>query len=151
MIEYSDHFLKEAKQLTKKYHKLKDDLKQAVHEIETQQDLGTALGVNLFKKRVRNTDAERKSIIDYLAEHPKSGVIIEGTGGIRKLRWGQGNKGKSGGVRVIYYYHDERIPLFLLTMFGKSERANISKLERNGLAELVSILVKVALENHGYV
>lgn len=97
------------------------------------------------------TDAERKSIIDYLAEHPKSGVIIEGTGGIRKLRWGQGNKGKSGGVRVIYYYHDERIPLFLLTMFGKGERANISKSERNGLAELVSILVKVALENHGYV
>jgi hypothetical protein len=36
-------------------------------------------------------------------------------------------------------------------MFGKSERANISKSERNGLAELVSILVKVALENHGYV
>jgi hypothetical protein len=55
MIEYSDHFLKEAKQLAKKYHKLKDDLKQAVHEIETQQDLGTALGVNLFKKQVRNS------------------------------------------------------------------------------------------------
>lgn len=55
MIEYSDHFLKEAKQLAKKYHKLKDDLKQAVHEIETKQDLGTALGVNLFKKRVRNS------------------------------------------------------------------------------------------------
>ncbi|TPE44590.1 addiction module toxin RelE [Maribrevibacterium harenarium] len=69
-----------------------------------------------------------------------------GTGGIRKLRWSRGSKGKSGGVRVIYYYHDERIPLYLLTMFGKNERANLSKSDRNALSQLVSILVKTALE-----
>ena len=55
------------------------------------------------------SEAERKSVIDYLAEHPRAGDLMAGTGGIRKLRWGRGNKGKSGGVRVIYYYHDERI------------------------------------------
>ena len=69
---------------------------------------------------------------------------------ILKLRWGRGSKGKSGGVRVIYYYHDQRIPLYLLTMFGKGERANLSKADRNALSRLVSILVHTALEvNHG--
>jgi len=47
---------------------------------------------------------------------------------------------------VIYYYHDERIPLFLLTMFGKGERANLSKADKNRLADLVDLLVKFALE-----
>lgn len=87
-------------------------------------------------------------MIDYLSVHPKAGDLMEGTGGIRKLRWSRGNKGKSGGVRVIYYYHDERIPLYLLTMFGKNDRANLSKADRNSLAKLVDILVEVALEKH---
>lgn len=95
-------------------------------------------------------ESERKDVIDYLSEHPKAGDIMEGTGGIRKLRWGRSNKGKSGGVRVIYYYHDERIPLYLLTMFGKNERANLSKYDRNALAKLVELLTTKALENnHG--
>ena len=92
--------------------------------------------------------SERKDIIDYLSEHPKAGDIMEGTGGIRKIRWSRGNKGKSGGVRVVYYYHDERIPLYLLTLFGKSERANLSKADRNALGRLVAILVTKALENN---
>jgi hypothetical protein len=91
---------------------------------------------------------ERKSVIDYLAEYPRAGDLMEGTGGIRKLRWGRGNRGKSGGVRVIYYYHDERIPLYLLTLFGKNEQANLSKSDRNLLAQLVELLVKTALEKH---
>lgn len=77
-----------------------------------------------------------------LAAHPQSGAIMQGTGGIRKLRWALGRKGKSGGVRVIYYYHNEAIPLFLLTVFGKSDRANLSKSERNELAKLTNILAK---------
>lgn len=95
-------------------------------------------------------EAERKSVIDYLAAHPRAGDIMEGTGGIRKLRWARGGKGKSGGVRIIYYYHDQRIPLYLLTVFGKNEKSNITKSERNELAKLVGVLVQVALErNHG--
>lgn len=95
-------------------------------------------------------EAERKAIIDYLAAHPRSGDIMEGTGGIRKLRWARGDKGKSGGVRIIYYYHHQRIPLYLLTVFGKNENANVTKSERNELAKLVAMLVQVALERkHG--
>ena len=95
-------------------------------------------------------EAERKSVIDYLAAHPRAGDIMEGTGGIRKLRWARGGKGKSGGVRIIYYYHDQRIPLYLLTVFGKNEKSNITKSERNELAKLVDVLVRVALgREHG--
>ena len=46
------------------------------------------------------TESERQDIIRYLAEHPKSGDLMEGTGGVRKLLWGRGGQGKSGGVRV---------------------------------------------------
>jgi mRNA-degrading endonuclease RelE of RelBE toxin-antitoxin system len=94
------------------------------------------------------TESERKGVIDYLSEHPKAGALMEGTGGIRKLRWSKGDKGKSGGVRVIYYYHDERIPLYLLTMFGKNEQANLTKANRNTLSKLVKMLVVKALEKY---
>lgn len=55
MIEYSDNFLREAKKLSKKFKLLKDDLKEAVEQIEVQKDLGTPLGYNLYKKRVPNS------------------------------------------------------------------------------------------------
>ena len=67
---------------------------------------------------------------------------MKGTGGIRKFRWASGNKGRSGGVRVIYYYHNESIPLFFLSVFGKSEKANLSKSERNEMAKFTNHLVK---------
>lgn len=97
------------------------------------------------------TDIERQVIILYLAEHPKMGDLMEGTGGVRKLRWGRGSQGKSGGVRVIYYFYDEAMPLYLLTLFAKGEQSNLSKAERNELADLVKILVKTwQRKNHEY-
>ncbi len=87
-------------------------------------------------------DDGRQGIIDYLAVSPEAGAIMQGTGGIRKFRWASGIKGKSGGVRVIYYYHNETLPLFLLSLFGKSEKSNLSKAERNELAKFTELLVK---------
>lgn len=55
-------------------------------------------------------------------------------GGIRKVRFALRGRGKSGGVRVIYYYHGRNVPIFLLTLFAKNEKANLSKAERNALA-----------------
>ncbi|MCA8863709.1 MULTISPECIES: type II toxin-antitoxin system RelE/ParE family toxin [unclassified Halomonas] len=85
---------------------------------------------------------EKMSIVNYLAFHPQAGDIVQGTGGIRKLRWSAQGKGKSGGVRVIYYYHNGSVPLFLLTVFGKGEKANISKSERNELSKLTNLLLE---------
>ena len=84
---------------------------------------------------------ERQDLINYLAEHPKSGDIMEGTGGVRKLRWRRGGQGKSGGVRVIYYFYDDLMPLYLLTLFAKGDKVNLTKGERNELADLVEALV----------
>jgi len=67
---------------------------------------------------------------------------MQGTGGIRKLRWSAQGKGKSGGVRIIYYFHNELMPIFLLTLFGKGEKTNLSKSERNDLAKLTSLLIQ---------
>ena len=97
-----------------------------------------------FQKRALNLlkIGEKTSIISYLALHPQSGDLMQGSGGIRKLRWSAQGRGKSGGVRVIYYYHNGSVPLFLLTVFGKGEKANISKAERNELAKLTQLLLK---------
>jgi hypothetical protein len=91
-------------------------------------------------------EADRRAVVDYLAAQPKAGDLIEGTGGVRKLRWARGGRGKSGGVRVIYYFHSDAMPLYLLTMFAKNERANLSKAERNELAGLVDVLVQIWFE-----
>lgn len=85
---------------------------------------------------------EKLSLINYLAVHPQSGALMQGSGGIRKLRWAAQGRGKSGGVRVIYYCHNGSIPLFLLTVFGKGEKANLSPSERNDLSKLTDLLLR---------
>lgn len=87
-------------------------------------------------------EKERDDLIDYLSTHPKAGAIMQGTGGIRKIRWARQGTGKSGGVRIIYYFHDETLPLFLLTIFGKNEKENLSRAERNALAKLTKSIVQ---------
>ena len=67
-----------------------------------------------------------------------------GTGGIRKLRWSREGMGKSGGARLIYYFHDLRIPLYLLSIFGKNEKVKLSGSEANGLSKLVGLLLKAS-------
>jgi hypothetical protein len=88
------------------------------------------------------TEDEQSNLINYLATHPTIGVLLQGTGGIRKVRWKREGTGKSSGVRVIYYFHNERYPLFLLTIFGKSEKVNLSQAERNELAKLTHVLIE---------
>ena len=87
-------------------------------------------------------------MIAYLSEHPKSGVLVEGANGVRKLQWARSGGGKSGGYRVIYYYHSDRYPLYLLTLFGKNEKANLNKNERNMLGKLVSYLIDIWRSKH---
>lgn len=101
-----------------------------------------------YQRRARKllSESERDDIVNYLAAFPGEGDLIRGTSGVRKLRWQRGGRGKSGGVRVIYYFHSERIPLYLLTVFAKNERVDLSQAERNALAKLVEVLIKTALD-----
>lgn len=73
------------------------------------------------------SDDEFRALQSYLIEHPDAGDIIRGTGGIRKVRWAAKGKGKSGGVRVIYYWAKAPSHVYLLTLYGKSERADIDR------------------------
>ncbi|MDQ0441174.1 type II toxin-antitoxin system RelE/ParE family toxin [Methylobacterium persicinum] len=69
-----------------------------------------------------------------------AGDLVQGTGGIRKLRWGLEARGKSGGARVIYYYHDAGMPLFALTAYAKNDRDDLTQQDRNDLKQLTALL-----------
>jgi mRNA-degrading endonuclease RelE of RelBE toxin-antitoxin system len=86
------------------------------------------------------SDDDRASFVDWIARNPLAGAIIPGSGGLRKLRWAMSGRGKRGGARVIYYYHDDGMPLFLLTAYAKSARADLSADERRRCAALVDLI-----------
>lgn len=87
-------------------------------------------------------DEERSGLIVFLGMNPEAGDVVPESGGVRKVRWATQGKGKRGGVRIIYYFHSEAFPLFLLTVYSKNQKANLSKAERNEFKKLVPILVK---------
>ena len=86
-------------------------------------------------------EGERQVLIDYLAYNLTAGDLIPGTGGVRKLRWALEGRGKRGGARVIYFHHDEGMPLFALTAYAKNERADLSQGDRNDFRRLTALLV----------
>ena len=88
------------------------------------------------------TEAARHELIEYLARNPTEGDLIPGTGGVRKLRWGLQGRGKRGGARIIYFFHNPEIPLFALTAFAKNERADLSQEDRNTMRKLTKLLVE---------
>ena len=88
------------------------------------------------------SDAERLDAIAMIANQPEGGDLIPGGGGIRKVRFAVGSKGKRGGVRILYYFHNQSVPIFLLTVFAKNERSDLSRSELNQLAEVAKLLAR---------
>lgn len=86
------------------------------------------------------TDEEMTAAVDLVADNPETGDVMQGTGGVRKARLAGRGKGKSGGYRIVYFYGGGDIPLFLLTVFGKGEKANLTQGERNALRALTATL-----------
>jgi hypothetical protein len=87
------------------------------------------------------TNEERLAIVSWIAANPNSGNVIEGTGGARKVRFAGKGKGKSGGYRVITFFSGKDIPIFLLNVFAKNERTDLTAKERS---ELKAILANIA-------
>ena len=87
------------------------------------------------------TEAERDAIIDALAANPAQGVLIKGTGGLRKMRIGIGSRGKRGGGRVIYWFHAHEYPVVLLAMFAKNEASDLTAKERAILERVAALLL----------
>lgn len=88
-------------------------------------------------KRLKLSQDEINSIVETLADNPQSGDIISQTGGARKLRHAGRGSGKSGGYRTIHYFGGVDVPVFLLTVYGKGDKANLTKAERNELAKIL--------------
>jgi hypothetical protein len=78
-----------------------------------------------------------------LAEHPESGAIIQGAGGLRKTRLKSTSGGKRGGFRVCYYFHDvDAAEIFLIEIYPKNEKEDLTQEEKKDLKNLVGILKK---------
>jgi len=88
------------------------------------------------------TEDEREELLLLVASNPEVGDLLVGTGGIRKVRFSRGGQGKSGGVRLVYFFYNQGMPIFFLTLFAKNERANLNQAERNSLRKLTRLLVQ---------
>jgi mRNA-degrading endonuclease RelE of RelBE toxin-antitoxin system len=71
-------------------------------------------------------DDEYRELQTHLDKYPDSGKVVPGSGGVRKLRWAAEGRGKRGGLRIIYYLRLTRGELWMLTIYGKNVRENIS-------------------------
>jgi hypothetical protein len=102
----------------------------------------TVVETSVFSRRAAKllTKEEHKEVIDYLAANPLEGDEIQGTGGVRKVRFAARGKGKSGGVRVIYYYLDDVMPLFALLIYGKDEQDDLSPEQTRQVAALAATI-----------
>jgi hypothetical protein len=90
-----------------------------------------------FQRRARSlmSDEERLALIDFVARNPLSGVSIGG--GVRKFRYARDGGGKSGGYRVIHFFSpEEGLPIFLITIFAKNEKANLTSRETELVKQL---------------
>ena len=84
------------------------------------------------------TREERAELIGTLARDPLAGDVIPDTGGVRKLRFGAGGRGKRGGFRVIYYVLNEDAPLVAIILYGKNERSDLTPEEKQGARAIVA-------------
>ena len=98
--------------------------------------LQTVVETPTFIRRAEKllSSEEHAALIVWLAGNPTSGDELVGSGGVRKLRFGAKGKGKSGGIRVIYYFHDRHIPIYALLLYSKNERADLTSNERKSVA-----------------
>jgi hypothetical protein len=113
----------------------------------------TFIEVPLFTKRWKEIglgEDELLALQIMLLKNPQSGPVIEGTGGIRKVRFPLQDRGKSGSVRVCYTDFEEYEVTYLITAFTKDEQENLTQEEKNVLKKLVKSLKKEAGNNRGY-
>jgi len=106
----------------------------------------TVVETSAFARRAEKllSIEEHEELVFYLALHPQSGDEIPGTGGVRKMRFAARGKGKSGGVRVIYYFFDEVNPLYAIYLYGKNEQANLTPEQKKDVAAFAATLKAAA-------
>ncbi|MBI5816522.1 MAG: type II toxin-antitoxin system RelE/ParE family toxin [Nitrospinae bacterium] len=93
----------------------------------------------LFTRFVHDyiSDDGYRDLQQALVTNPEAGSIIKGAGGIRKLRWNAKGKGKRGGVRIIYYWYSAHSHIYLLTLYSKNEKADLTAEDRKTFRKIV--------------
>ncbi len=90
-------------------------------------------------KRLLSSD-EKDLLQSAIAADTEAHPIVSGTGGVRKARWGRDRRGKSGGVRVIYYYWAPDTEVYMLSIYAKNEQPDMSADDRRVAKSFVEIL-----------
>jgi hypothetical protein len=96
----------------------------------------------IFSKQVIEvlTDEQYGLLQASLVAKPNAGDLIKGSGGLRKLRWALPGRGKSGGVRIVYFWRVSESQILMLTMYAKNVQANLTPAQVKQLAKLVETL-----------
>ena len=124
-----------------------------MNEEYTDGLIRTFIEIPLFSKRWTEIGLDEDDLLALqimLLKDPESGPVLEGTGGIRKVRFPLKNRGKSGSVRVCYADFEEFEVTYLITAFTKAERENLTPEEKNVLKKLVKSLKDEVAKNRGY-
>ena len=96
-----------------------------------------------YLRKVQNlklTEGEQEAIVAYLSDNPMAGDEIKGTGGARKVRFARPGKGKRGGYRVITFYSGLEVPVFLLDIYAKNQKEELTMAERKAIKAMVATL-----------
>lgn len=98
----------------------------------------------VFTRRIEAllNDSDYALLQDELVAYPERGRIIPGTGGLRKIRWSAPGRGKSGGIRVIYYYFASLDWILMLLAYAKNEQDNLTQRELKVLKKVVESELK---------
>lgn len=97
-------------------------------------------------KDVGLDDEALRLLEDYIMENPELAPIMTGTGGLRKIRWPLPGKGKSGGIRVLYVSFVQHEKTYMIDLFAKGEKENLSQSERNGIKQVIQLLERECLK-----
>ena len=99
-------------------------------------------GFNTKWEKLKLTDDDLLALELYLLKNLHSGKVIQGTGGLRKLRWKLPNTGKSGGLRILYVDIVICEELFMIDLFAKSEKDNLTEADKNTIKQFIATRIK---------
>jgi hypothetical protein len=107
---------------------------------ESRVELLEFVYLGLFERTRKGvlTDAEMKEVEDELLANPRAGVVMVNTGGVRKVRAAQEQRGKSGSARVAYLYVEEQATVYFITAFPKNVQANLTDAQKKQVRALVA-------------
>jgi hypothetical protein len=102
----------------------------------------TVAETSLFLRQAEKvwSRGEHDEFVGYIAGNPEAGDVIPETGGVRKVRWSREGAGKRGGARVVYFFHDPNRPLYLLMVYAKARKEDLSADEKRTVRQFAAAM-----------